>query len=186
MSLLSYVHVYTARIHEYAHILHSHTYIWTQTLKDTQLYIHQKTFMPTHKHVSTPTHILAHIHSCTHTRAHIHIHIHTHTHLHSRTSTYTHVCANANTYTCIQNKMHTQTLRTFTHKYTHKLTQAHEHASAHKIYRPTHKRTPVHSLLRVRAHTHKQYVLTCTLAQTYKHVCTQSLKLTHTHSRECA
>ena len=97
-----------------------HTHIDTDAQALTQLYIHQNTFVATHKSISQhPRIIPARINSCTHTRAHTYIHTHTHTHLHSRTSTYTHVWVSSNTYMCIQNKnaftdttlIHTDTLK---------------------------------------------------------------------------
>ena len=108
--LCACIHV-NINMHTSYTLTHSHTHIWIQTLKDSQLYIHQNTFMPTHTSMCQHPHIHPHTHSFTHTRAHKHIHKHTHTHIHTHTcthactSTYTHVCANANTDTCLQNKI---------------------------------------------------------------------------------
>ena len=82
--------------------------------------------------------------------------------------------------------MHSQTLRTYTHKYTHTLIQVHEHASGHKIYRTTHKHTLVYlSHLCERAHTHKQHVSTCTLAHRHTNMHALNHLRSHIHTQDC-
>ena len=70
------------------------------------------------------------------------------------------------------------------------LTHAHKHASALRIYRPTHKHTLVNSHLRVRSHTHKQHALTCMLTHTNTHALpnmnAHNHSRSHIHTRECA
>ena len=183
ISLLSYVHVYR---HTWlcTYPTHSHTLIWIQTLKDsfnntcikTHLYHHTQAWINTHAY--TCTHAFMHLYS----RTHVNTCTHTYTHLHSRTSIYTHVRANANMYRCIKTKMHSQTICTYTHKYTYTLTQAHEHASAHKTYRLTYtsilwcihiyvcERTPINNTYQhIRTHTDMQ---TCMHSITHVHAYT--------------
>ena len=102
--------------------------------------------------MSTPTHIPAHI--CIHAHILARTHAHAHTCTHAQALTHLHTRSRVLTLTrAYKTKMHSQTLRTYTYKYTRMLTRGHEHASAHRIYRLTHKHTLVHAHLRVRAHT---------------------------------
>ena len=61
------------RIHEYAHILHTHTLTHTcghrRTSTHTIIHTSKHIYTNAHKHVFTLTHIPAHKHSCTHIRA---------------------------------------------------------------------------------------------------------------------
>ena len=68
MSLLSSVPACIIRIHEYAHILHTHTCGHRRTSTHTIIHSSKHIYTNAHKHVSTPTHIPAHKHSCSHIR----------------------------------------------------------------------------------------------------------------------
>ena len=123
------------RIHEYAHVLHTHTHTnghrrtSTHTIIHTSKHIYAKAHasMCPHPRIYPRTSIHAHIFA----RAHIHTYPHTPTHTHTYTLTctraqaLTHTCARALTYIrAYKTKMYSQTLRT-----THIHTQIHSYAN---------------------------------------------------------
>ena len=65
------------------------------------------------------------------------------------------------------------------------LTDGHEHASAHIIYKPTHKHTLVHAHLRVHVHTHKQHISTCTLTYRHRNMHAFNHSRSHIYTRDC-
>ena len=124
----------------------THTYGHRRTSTHTIILISKHIYANTHKH-ATHTSMCQHpriycIHA--HLLARIHTYTHTNTHKHTDTFALTHkllhTCTQALTRTCLhKTKMHSQTLGTYTHRHTQTLIYAHEHTSAHKIYRPAHK-----------------------------------------------
>ena len=67
------------------------------------------------------------------------------------------------------------------------LTHAYEHASAHRIYSPTHKHnyTSALTFICTGAHPETKRINMCARTQTRRHVSTRSFTLTVIHTREC-
>ena len=88
------------RIHEYAYILHTHTYTNGYRRSRTHTIIHtsKHIYANTHKHVSTPTHTCIHALMHTYSRTQTHTLALTHKHLHR----HVHECYCV--HTCIKNK----------------------------------------------------------------------------------
>ena len=147
------------------------------------------TLTHTYEHRRASTHIIIHtsIKFYANTQAYVNIHTYTLTHAHTHTHTctqaqaLTHTCAQVLTRTCAyKTKMHSQY---YTHRYTHMLTHTHEQALAHRIYRPTHKHTLVHSYLRVRLQTRRQHASTCALARRRANMPAHGHSCSHIHTR---
>ena len=160
------------------HTSHTLTHIWIQVHKQTYNYTYIKTHLCQDTLACVNTHAYTRTHALMHTYSRTYIHICTHA------QALTHTWARALTRTRAYKKMHSQTLRTYTHRYTHTLTHANQHASAHRIYRPTPKRTLVHSQSHIYMcsrtpidNTH-QHVRLNTDAQTYMHSVTHAYTYT--------
>ena len=169
-------------IHEYAHILHTHTHLRTQTHKHTHNYTCIKTFIPTHTSI------------CQHPR------IYPHTSILAQYSRVllTYTCARALKQTRAyayktKNAFTDTTHNAHTHRYTHTLTHAYEYASALRnssalrIFTPIHLNihlcTRIYVCARTSMNNKNQHVRSQADIQTCMHALNHSRS--HIHIREC-